>query len=81
MAKPLSRSTSAMVAAWLVMCPRMLGNPVLKFASDRIPTSWWLRPVSSAARVGEHSGVTWKFVYRSPSAASLSMCGVLIVDP
>ena len=24
------------------------------------PTRWWLRPVSSAALVGEHSAVTWK---------------------
>ena len=44
------------------MCPRICGKPVLKFATERIPTVWWLRPVSSAARVGEHSGVTWKFV-------------------
>jgi hypothetical protein len=48
---------------------------------ERMPTSWWLRPVSSEARVGEHSGVTWKFVYRSPSAASRSMFGVLRSDP
>jgi hypothetical protein len=26
------------------------------------PTAWWLRPVKSAARVGEHSAVVWKFV-------------------
>ena len=51
-----------MVAAWLVMWPRMCGKPVLKLDTERIPTVWWLRPVSSAARVGEHSGVTWKFV-------------------
>lgn len=70
-----------MVAAWLVTWPRMFGNPVLKLASDRIPTSWWLRPVSRAALVGEHSGVTWKFVYRRPPAASLSRLGVAIVEP
>ena len=40
----------------------MLGKPVLKFDTPRMPTLWWLRPVSSAARVGEHSGVTWKLV-------------------
>ena len=44
-----------------------------------MPTLWWLRPVSSAARVGEHSGVTWKFVYCRPPAASRSMFGVSIV--
>jgi hypothetical protein len=26
------------------------------------PTEWWLRPVISAARVGEQSDVEWKFV-------------------
>ena len=26
------------------------------------PTEWWLRPVISAARVGEHSDVEWKLV-------------------
>ncbi len=50
------------VAARWVTEPRMWGKPVLKFEIDRIPTVWWFRPVSSAARVGEHRGVTWKFV-------------------
>ena len=27
-----------------------------------MPTEWWLRPVSSAARVGEQSAVVWKRV-------------------
>ena len=44
----------------------MCGKPVFQLLTPRIPTSWWLRPVSSDARVGEHSGVTWKFVYRRP---------------
>jgi hypothetical protein len=26
-----------------------------------IPQLWWLRPVSTQARVGEHSAVVWKF--------------------
>ena len=25
-----------------------------------IPTAWWLRPVSTQARVGEQSAVVWK---------------------
>ena len=41
-----------------------------------IPTEWWLRPVSSAERVGEHSAVVWKRVYFSPPAASRSKFGV-----
>ena len=41
-----------------------------------IPTEWWLRPVSSAWRVGAHSAVVWKRLYRSPPAASRSAVGV-----
>ncbi len=46
-----------------------------------MPTEWWLRPVSSAWRVGEQSAVVWKRVYLSPSAASRSKVGVLIGPP
>src|ERR1700689_101312 len=59
----------------------MLGKPVLQFDSPRIPTLWWFRPVRSAARVGEQSGVTWKFEKRRPPAASLSMFGVTRSEP
>src|SRR5262245_18517871 len=41
-----------------------------------IPTEWWLRPVSSAWRLGEQSAVVWNRTYFSPPAASLSMFGV-----
>ena len=41
-----------------------------------IPTEWWLRPVSSAWRVGAHSAVVWKRLKRSPPAASRSAVGV-----
>ena len=41
-----------------------------------MPTEWWLRPVSSACRVGEHSAVVWKRVNFSPPAASFSAVGV-----
>src|SRR3954467_14491859 len=41
-----------------------------------MPTAWWLRPDSSAARVGEQSAVVWKRVYFRPSAASRSAVGV-----
>src|SRR3954453_15318156 len=41
-----------------------------------MPTVWWLRPVSSAARVGEHSAVVWKRLYFRPSAARRSAVGV-----
>ena len=39
------------------------------------PTAWWLRPVSSAARVGEQSAVTWNRLYRTPSSAMRVMVG------
>jgi len=29
-------------------------------ATAPMPTEWWLRPVSSAARLGEHMAVVWK---------------------
>jgi hypothetical protein len=41
-----------------------------------IPTEWWLRPVRSAWRVGEHSAVVWKRLYFNPFAASRSATGV-----
>ncbi len=63
------------------MCPVMCGNPVFQLLTPRIPTLWWLRPVSSEARVGEQSGVTWKFVYWRPPDASRSMFGVSMSEP
>ena len=41
-----------------------------------IPTVWWLRPVSRAARVGAHSAVVWNRLYFRPFAASRSAVGV-----
>src|SRR3954454_17765802 len=41
-----------------------------------IPTEWWLRPVSKAARVGAHSAVVWKRLYLRPFPASRSAVGV-----
>src|SRR5215470_17003739 len=44
-------------------------------------TEWWLRPDSSAARVGEHSAVVWKRLYRRPSSASRCNVGVFAGPP
>src|SRR5215203_2677824 len=41
-----------------------------------IPTEWWLRPDSKAARVGAHSAVVWKRLYLRPFPASRSAVGV-----
>jgi hypothetical protein len=44
-------------------------------------TVWWLRPDSSAARVGEHSAVVWNRLNFNPPPASRSAFGVLIGPP
>jgi hypothetical protein len=41
-----------------------------------MPTVWWLRPLSRAARVGAHSAVVWNRVYRRPALASRSAVGI-----
>jgi hypothetical protein len=41
-----------------------------------IPTLWWLRPVMSATRVGEHNAVVWNRVYFSPWPATRSAVGI-----
>src|SRR3954453_12999823 len=41
-----------------------------------MPTEWWLRPVISACRVGEHSAVTWNLLSRSPPSDSRSAVGI-----
>src|SRR4051812_44991641 len=41
-----------------------------------IPTVWWLRPVSKAARVGAHRAVVWNRLYFKPFPASRSAVGV-----
>jgi len=44
-------------------------------------TVWWLRPESSAARVGEHSAVVWNRLNFNPPPARRSAFGVLIGPP
>ncbi len=46
-----------------------------------MPMRWWLRPVSIAARVGEHTAVTWKALYVTPIACTRVSVGVLIPPP
>src|SRR5262245_23016563 len=46
-----------------------------------MPQVWWLRPVRSAARVGEHSAVVWKWLYFSPFLATRPKFGVGIGPP
>lgn len=68
----------------LIVCGRMLESHGYALAVPATPAMlhWcWVRPVSSAARVGEHSGLTWKFTYFRPFFANLSKAGVLIGPP
>src|SRR6185295_11492597 len=67
------RASGAQVLGQIEELP---GAEVASSAMPPMPTEWWLRPVSSAARVGEQSAVVWKRVYLSPPAASRSKLGV-----
>ena len=46
-----------------------------------MPTVWWLRPESRAARVGAHRAVVWKRLNRRPLPARRSAVGVLHGPP
>ena len=52
------------------------GAAVASSVMTPIPTVWWLRPDSRAARVGAHSAVVWKRLYFRPFPASRSAVGV-----
>src|SRR4051794_35414898 len=57
------------------------GKPVESSVITPLPDEWWLRPVISAARVGEHSAVELNWVYRSPDCAIRSSAGVRVELP
>jgi hypothetical protein len=57
------------------------GKPPDSSPIDPNPTAWWLRPVSNAARVGEHNAVTWNRLYRAPSPATRVRAGEAIGPP
>src|SRR5262249_3371553 len=57
------------------------GYPVANSVMLPMPTLWWLRPVRSAARVGEHSAVVWNSLYVKPLFARRSSVGVGIGPP
>src|SRR3954451_9347444 len=73
---PFSFSVSASGAAVLGRIELYPGADVAISVIPPIPTEWWLRPVSSAWRVGEHSAVVWKRLYFRPFAARRSAVGV-----
>ena len=53
----------------------MPGNPEANSAMVAIPFEVAFRPVSSDARVGEHSAVVWKLANVTPRAAMRAMFG------
>src|SRR5215468_5667517 len=69
------------VPALLGMIDVYPGYPVANSVMLPMPTLWWLRPVRSAARVGEHSAVVWNSLKRRPFAATRSRAGVGIGPP
>jgi len=71
-------ASAAHVFGFIEFCP---GAEVANSVIAPIPTVWWLRPLSSAARVGEHSAVVWNRLYFSPSAARRSKFGVRAGPP
>ena len=78
---PYSLSTSGKVAAVFGMMPVYPSNATARSAMVPAPTRVWLRPVSSAARVGEQIEVVWKALYRIPCSASSVRAGVCASPP
>ena len=70
-----------MVAHSKGMWPLAFGKPDAASVMQAIPLVVWFRPVSRHDRVGEHSAVVWKFVYRMPRSAIRLMFGVSIRPP
>src|SRR6478609_9859177 len=73
---PLSLRVSASGAQVLGRIELYPGADVAISVMPPMPTAWWLRPESMAARVGEQSAVVWKRLYFRPLAASRSAVGV-----
>src|SRR3954454_15444787 len=73
---PFSSSVCARGAQVLGRIELYPGAAVASSVMTPIPTEWWLRPDSSAARVGAHSAVVWKRLYFKPLPARRSAGGV-----
>src|SRR5690242_14891342 len=63
------------------MRPLQLGNPSVNSSMVAMPTVVALRPVSSEARVGEHSAVVWNCDSRTPRSAIRLMVGISTKPP
>src|SRR3954464_7886880 len=73
---PLSLSVIARGALVLGRSELLPGAEVAVSVMLPIPTEWWLRPVSSACRVGAHRAVVWNRLKVRPPAARRSALGV-----
>jgi hypothetical protein len=71
-------ASGAAVSGRIELCA---GAEVAISVMPPMPTAWWLRPVRSAWREGEHRAVVWKRLNRSPSPANRSKVGVLHGPP
>src|SRR4029079_17529637 len=63
---PLSFSVCARGAQVLGRIELYPGAAVASSVMTPMPTVWWLRPDSRAARVGAHSAVVWQRLYFRP---------------
>jgi hypothetical protein len=59
---PLNRSISARGATLFGRRPVWPGNAVAVSVIEPMLQTWWLRPVSRAARLGEQSAVVWNWL-------------------
>ncbi len=66
---PLSRRIRGSGAQSRGSVAQYPGNPPANSPTEPKPTWWLLRPVSSAARVGEHRAVTWNRLNFNPPSA------------
>ena len=63
------------------MRPLQFGKPSVNSSMVAIPTVVALRPVSSEARVGEHSAVVWNCDSRTPRSAIRLIAGMSTSPP
>ena len=56
---PFSFNVIGNVAFVFARTPLDPGADVAASVTMPIPTEWWFRPLSSAARVGAHNAVVW----------------------
>ena len=74
-------STSESSAVSNGIRPLQFGKPSVNSSMVAMPTVVALRPVSSDARVGEHSAVVWNCESRTPRSAMRLIAGMFTRPP